>query len=153
MLNRQYFLKNFNNGFTVFELMLVIALIGILAGISVPAYQSLQINNNLNMAANIIVQSLRQAQTLARGVDGDDSWGGYIQSGKIVIFKGGSFTGRDSEFDKSFEFPLSIISSGLQEIVFDKFSGQPQTAGIITLTASNNQTKTIEVNEKGTIDY
>lgn len=140
-------------GFTLLEVLLSIAIIGILAGISMPIYQSFQVKNDLDVAVNTIVQTLRRAQLLSQAVDGDSSWGVYMQNGSITLFQGADYSSHDSNFDEVFDVPTSITFSGIQEIVFTKFSGEPQTTGIITLNSSTNETRTITINEKGMVSY
>lgn len=142
-----------NKGFTLLEMLLSIAAIAVIAGISVPVYQSFQVRNDLDVAAVTIVQTSRRAQALAQAVDGDTSWGIRMQSGSIVMFKGASYAGRDAAFDEIFQVPTSIVPSGVSEIVFTKFSGHPQTTGSITLSSNTNETRNIAINAKGAISY
>lgn len=141
------------NGFTLLEAMLSVALITIIAGISFPISQSFQNKNNLDIATVEIAQTLRRAQVLSQGVDGDISWGVKIQRGNIILFKGVSYVARDIAFDEVFDMSTNIIPSGLSEIAFTKFAGLPQTIGAIILTSVNNETKTITINTKGMVDY
>lgn len=140
-------------GFTLIEMMLAVAVIGIITGISAPVYQSFQNRNNIDIAAASTAQSLRRAEALATAVDGDDSWGVKIQPGSIILFKGASYEGRDTAFDEIFDVPASIVPSGLAQVVFARFSGIPQETGTITLTNNNADIRTIAINAKGTITY
>lgn len=141
------------NGFTILEILLSFALIAVIFGIAMPVYQGFQIRNDLDIAANEFVQSLRRAQVLSQAVEGDSSWGAKIQSGNIVLFKGSSYAGRDQNFDEVIEIPSNIAISGNQEIIFNKLTGFPQTIGTTALTSINNETKNIIINEKGTITF
>jgi len=142
-----------NGGFTLIEVLLSIAGVAIIAGISIPVYQSFQVRNDLDIATVEIAQSARRTQTLSQAVDGDTSWGIKIQSGSVAVFKGVSYAARDSTFDEVFEVPTSITASGISEIVFAKFTGLPQTTGTITLTSNTNETRTITINAKGMVSY
>ncbi len=142
-----------NRGFTLIEVMLSLAMIAILAGVSLPIYQSFQVRNDLDIAAVTIAQSMRRAQTLSQAVDGDITWGVDIQSGSITIYKGASYAGRDATYDELFNMPTSTTPSGLSGVVFAKFTGMPQITGTITLTSNLNETRTITINSKGTISY
>lgn len=140
-------------GFALIELILVIALIAALAGLSIPVYQSFQVKNDIDIAANTLTQELKRAQILSQASDGDTSWGVKSQSGSIVLFKGASYSGRDAAYDETFSLPSTITPSGATEIVYAKFTGLPQATGTITLTASTNETRTITINSKGAVSY
>lgn len=56
---------NYEQGFTLIELMLVIAVVGILAIVSVPKYQAVKEHYQLESSAQIVVGQLRYAKQLA----------------------------------------------------------------------------------------
>jgi len=140
-------------GFTMIELLMSIALITLIAGIGIPVYQSFQVKNDLDVATNNWVQTLRRAQTLSEAMDGDSTWGAKIQSGSIILFKGSSYALRDTTYDENFDMPSALTPSGLSEVVFDKLTGFPQTTGTTTLTTTTNETRTITINSKGILNY
>jgi Tfp pilus assembly protein FimT len=139
-------------GVTMTEVLLSIALIAILAGIAVPVYQFFQVRNDLDVSTNIIAQSLRRAQTLSGAMDGDETWGVKLQSGSIVIFKGANYVSRDTTSDELYDMATTVTPSGITEIVFAKFTGAPSVTGVITLTSSNAEIRTITINAKGMVD-
>lgn len=145
-------LKKLNKGFTLLELLLSIALISVLAGFSLPVYRTLIKKNDLDIAANSIVASLRRAQILSQAVDGDITWGVKVQSGSIVVFKGASYATRDTAYDEIFDVPTSIGIGGTGEYVFAKMTGLPQSTGTTTLT-SESDTRTVNINAKGMVGY
>lgn len=147
-------LKELNNkrGFTLLELLLPVAIISLLAGLSLPVYRTLMKKNDLDIAATTITSSLRRAQVLSQAVDDDKTWGVKVQSGSIVIFKGASYTARDPTFDETFDVPTTIGVGGTTEVVFAKFTGFPQTTGTVNLSTEGD-TRSISINEKGTITY
>ena len=140
-------------GFTLIEMLLSIAAIGIIAGISIPVYQSFQVRNDLDIATVETVQTLRRGQVLAQAVDGDTGWGVKIQGGSITLFKGTSYAGRDSNFDEVFDMPGAIVPTGVTEVVFAKFTGLPQAIGTATFISNTNETRTITINAKGMVSY
>lgn len=140
-------------GFTLLEILLSIAVVGILTAISIPVSRTLQIRNDVDVAANIFVQDLRRAQTLSQAVDADETWGVRAQTGGIILFKGASYATRDSDFDEVFGLSDGITPSGTQEFVFSKLTGYPQIAGTLTLAAVSVGSRNISINAKGTIDY
>jgi prepilin-type N-terminal cleavage/methylation domain-containing protein len=142
-----------NAGFTLLETLLSIAIIGLIAGMGVPVYQSLQVRNDLDIGVTTIAQIARRAQLLAEASDGDSNWGVYISSGVIVLFKGINYVARDATYDEIFSLPTSITSSGTSEFVYEKFTGLPQITGSVILTSNTNETRTITINEKGTVSF
>lgn len=144
---------NKRKGFTLLEILLSIACLAIISGISIPVYQSFQNKNNLNIATNTIVQSLRRAQVLSQSADGDTTSGVKVQSGSIVVFRGLSYATRDITLDEIFDLPTTIVPSGVGEVVFSKTFGLPSLTGNIILTFSPSEIKTITINEKGTLTY
>lgn len=143
------------NGFTLLEILLVVALIVAVAGLSVPIYQSFQVTNDLDIAVNTIAQSSRRAQILAESGQGDKNWGVYMDSTKIVVFRGDAYSGRpqeDQDVDEEFEVPVTITIPQ-SEVVFSKISGDPNTTVSITVAASNGNTRDVSINEVGMVEY
>lgn len=145
--------KKQTKGFTLPEILLSIALIGLLSAMSIPVYQSFQVRNDLDIATESVVHAFRRAQLLSQAVDGDISWGVSVQTGSIVIFKGVSYASRDASFDEIFTLPTNISFSGVSEVVYAKSTGLPGTTGICTLTSNVNETRTITINTKGMVGY
>ncbi len=140
-------------GFTLLEIILSVALISLIAAIGIPTFQFFQNKNDLDIATVTFVQSSRRAQVLSQAVDGDSNWGVHIQEGSITLFKGDSFSGRDDDFDEVFDISDTITVSGLQELVFDRLTGIPQSIGTLNLTSVNNDIREVTINEKGTLEY
>ena len=151
--NSKFKINNSSRGFTIIEVMLSLAVIAIILGVSTPIYQSFQVRNDLDIAATTIAQSMRRAQALSQAVDGDTTWGVDVRSGSITVYKGASYATRDTTFDELFDMPTSITPSGLGGAVFTKFTGLPQTTGTITLTSNANEVRNITINSKGMVSY
>ena len=86
-------------------------------------------------------------------MDGDTAWGVHIAFGFMALFKGAGYAVRDSSFDEVLEIPASVKPSGVQEVVFERFTGLPQTLGVITLASYVNETREIVINAKGMVSY
>ena len=57
--------RPFQKGFTLMELMIVLALMAIMAAIAIPNYRSYMTQNRLNGAARMVMTDLMQARSLA----------------------------------------------------------------------------------------
>ena len=140
-------------GFTLVEILLVIALLGIMAGISIPLYYTFQLRNNLDLVSSSYAHTLRRAQALTRAVDGDISWGVHLTATTTILFKGISFAARQSDFDEISDIPISIFHTGLGDVVFAKFTGFPQQTGTTTFTSTDAESRAVAINGKGIVSY
>ena len=91
-------------GFTLIEVMIVIAIIGILAAISIPAYQDYVENSNMAKVASHYEGGIRFAEVELRKVQADlavgriasladaDGTGNYTQAGLVALLNGNGGT-------------------------------------------------------------
>ena len=141
-------------GFSLMEMLLVVAILAIITVICVPIYASLQNTNGLNIATNTLVQDLYQAQLLSRNETYNSAWGVAISGPNqtITLYAGTSYASRNTAYDTVFSFQTTSTVSGLSEIDFSMFYGLPQSTGSITLK-SGNTTNTVTINSEGMVDY
>lgn len=137
-------------GFTLFEILLVMSILGIIGTVSVVFSVRLLRSNDLNIAVRHALNNIRIAQTRAQLASGSNSWGLYITSGSMTLFRGSSYVTRDQTQDAVTEFSQRITVSGLQEVTFDVMSGTPSQSGLITFThADITQPRYLFVNPLG----
>lgn len=141
-------------GFSLLEVLLSVAIIIMLAGLSLPVFASFNNRNDLDIATQTLVDSLRRAQLYARGVKADDQWGVNVQLGTITVFKGADFNTRDANYDESTSIPTTLTPGGIASVVFAKNTATPSQTGSFSLSSSLvNQTKTVTLNAKGMVEY
>lgn len=134
-------------GFTLLEIILVVALILFLFGISMPVYQTMLFGSEVESGNKILVSTLRKAQTQSMASVSDAKWGVKLFSNNLVLFKGDSYDARDSSADSAYTLPATFVISGPTEIVFSKKYGIPSATGTITLSL-NGKTANILINSK-----
>lgn len=118
-------------GFTLVEGLIVIAILGILTGVTMPMYKEYRERTDLELAAEQVTQGLSRAKLLSELNEGDSPWGFSIDDG--VLFKGDDYGTRDAAFDESYPIEEDISTSGLSEISFAQLTGKPSATGPITL--------------------
>lgn len=142
-----------SGGFTLLELLLSVTIIGLLAGLSIPVYESFARRNDLDLAAQNITSAMRRAETYARAENYDSTWGVKFQTGSVTLYRGTSYSTRTTGFDEVLAVPGSISMSGLDDIQFAKMTGAPAATGTLTLTSTTNDSRTITLNAKGMVSY
>lgn len=140
-------------GFTILEILLVVAIIAIVAGIGIPFYYSFVTRNNLDLAEENVYEAYTRAHVKAQAGDRDTSWGLYVTDGSATVFSGNSFATRNGAYDEQFSFSENIVASGLTEVVFSKLEGEAGSTGQTVLTDTSGNIRTINVNAKGTISF
>ena len=125
------------------EVILVVGVIGVVTGMAVPLYRDYQIRNDLNLATEQVTQGLARARLLSQSAQEDDGWGFYVPAG--ILFKGDSYEARETGFDETYPMPSTITPSGLFEVSYTRLEGEPSATGAITLTALNNEQRTVYI--------
>jgi prepilin-type N-terminal cleavage/methylation domain-containing protein len=150
-----------NKGFTIFELILVIAIFAIIFSSTAIVFGNMLNENRLASKGYEIVQSLREARTNAVSQKENSKWGVYLETStapdRYIVFKGDSYASRDSAFDQTVIFSSSVIFSNIDisggnEIVFGKRSGETENIGSFDLVTENERFN-VTVNRLGLIDY
>lgn len=140
-------------GFTIIEVLLVVAIITILTAIVAPLSRNSLIRNDLDNAAISLVQSHRRAKLRAQSGEADSAWGVQISSGKVTIYKGNNYNSRDTQFDEIYYISSSLNIVGLSDISYSKIKGTPSQTGNIAITSTDGGTKNININSEGKIEY
>lgn len=140
-------------GFTLTEVLVVIAVIGILATAGAPSITTFLSQSGAHDAAVIYSQMLRRAQSYAIASRFDSPWGVWVATSTIVLFKGTSYAARDVSRDEVYSTTISFSASGMTEVVFARLSGLPSQSGTTTLSAKSSQPIPVGINAKGVVSY
>ncbi|PKM91758.1 hypothetical protein CVU82_00945 [Candidatus Falkowbacteria bacterium HGW-Falkowbacteria-1] len=144
--------KTFSRGFSLLEILLTVSILALLAGVLSPVYFSMQSRDSLEAKTETVVSSLRRAQILSMTGENDSSWGLKILENEVVVFEGNDYLTRDTVYDDIIKIDSKIITSGLDEIVFNKIVGDTNDTGVVTLK-STTQERNIDINKKGIVNY
>ncbi|TSC75288.1 MAG: Uncharacterized protein G01um101430_495 [Parcubacteria group bacterium Gr01-1014_30] len=144
-------MPNNQPGFTLFEILLAVAILAILISITIPLGLDFYKSQQLEANTQGILQTLRRAQSKAMSAELDFPWGVYLTNDNYILFRGSSYASRDSQYDEVFDLPLTISLSGISEIVFSKLEGRPNVTGDIILSSSLD-VMTININEAGRVN-
>ncbi len=140
-------------GVSLIEILLTVSLIALIAGFSAVVYYNFLLRSDSSVASDTIVGTLKRAQVLSRTAQDDSKWGVYVSGNTVTIFQGESYVSRNTTKDEDYFLPGSVIISGINEIVFEKVTGNPNLTGTITISAKNGQTKDITISAKGVLNY
>jgi len=154
-------MKN-NFGVTLVESLVIIGILGILTAITIPAFQVFRRGEDLNEAAEKIINILRLAQNKTLASEGASQWGVYFTTStsphQYVLFKGSDYDSRATSSDEVYKLSkgieiYEINLSGGNEVVFDRVTGATSQFGSVSLRlkAEPQKTKTIYIENSGQV--
>lgn len=123
-----------NAGFTLIEVMLTMSLVVLIAILSAPFYGQFIFSQEVAVTRDELVGSFSKARLYSMLGKGGTTWGVALDDGRIVLFRGTSFAGRDGGFDEIFPLHPSVTVSGMTEVVFASPTGQPDSQPTITIS-------------------
>ena len=141
-----------SSGFTLIELILVVAIISILALLSGTSLVSFLASNNLEVAGDKIVGAIRKAQSYAMDGKNNTTWGVCMSGNNLLLFSGSCSS---PTFSEIYNLP-GVNVSGLYEVTFSVITGkrgEPSGALPLTVTLTNDSgTPLVRFNEVGGIE-
>ena len=150
-----------NNGFTLIEILLVIAVLIILLAMSIVFLQSSQKQSDLQSSSQEIISALKRAQNRTLASENDSTFGVFVDTisspHRYILFQGSTYIPSPldeiSFLSDSVEFSV-VDLGGVDEIVFDRLEGTTSQPGDITirLKSSPSQTRVIYIDALGVIE-
>lgn len=140
-------------GFTLVEVLLVLGIIGVLAGLTIPLVASLPATTNLQTAAESLASQLRRAQARAVAGWNGHAWGVAFFADRATVFAGSSFSARDPLEDEETILPATVsLTSALGSEVNFSPAGLPSAAGDLTLANSDATVAVVSLGSGGAIE-
>lgn len=150
-------------GFTTFELLMVMAVFGVIVAVTTIPLYSLQTRNALEDGLTGVVDVLRRAETQALSGHYGDRWGVHFSDAdgcalpakNYHIFRGSSFTSATATID-TFALPTNVTITDVSvgggcDVTFSRFQGETASVGSITLTGVDSATRTVMINAYGRV--
>jgi len=133
-------------GITVIELLVVLAVLGIIFAVALPQFSKIRENQVLKSGVQDILSSIDKArsQTLAslnlNICSTCGNYGVHFQSDKVIIFRGVVFSASDVN-NESIDIitPASITNFTFVEgnMYFNRLTGSPSATGTVTISTTN----------------
>jgi prepilin-type N-terminal cleavage/methylation domain-containing protein len=141
-----------SSGFTLVEILVVVAIMTAISAIVVPVSIDYQQRNDLDISQTIFAQGIRRAQQISMYGEYDSQWGVIVIPGDIIIFKGSNYATRDINYDEKYDISSGVSLSGQLEYDFVKITGLPSQTGTVIFMDGSYQ-KQVSINAKGIVNY
>lgn len=149
-------------GFTLIEILVVVGIIGLFIGLSIPQLRSFQQVSHLENVNKEVIAALRLAQSKTLASQGALQYGVYFDvvstPNQYVLFQGSSYAARDIPKDEITVFKeaveiSSLVLEGANEVVFVRLTGQASAQGAITfrLVKDPSRTKIVSILASGAV--
>lgn len=135
-----FVMKNiYKKGITIIEILIVIAVLGIIFSIVIPQFSKMRENQALKNGVQDILSSVNKARSQTLASLNSSVYGVHFQADKVIIFKGAVFSVGDAGNETIDITTPAIISNialagGGNEIYFNRLSGAPNTTGAVTVS-------------------
>lgn len=151
--------KIYKKGLTMAEVLVVIAVLGIIFAVILPQFAKNRENQVLKNAVGEVISSLDKArsQTLA-SLNANicstcGNYGVHFQSDKVIIFRGTVFSANDANNETiNIITPANIsnisLGTGISDVYFARLTGAPSHVGTITVSTTSFL-KTIRISATG----
>ncbi|MFA5888670.1 MAG: type II secretion system protein [Candidatus Paceibacterota bacterium] len=150
---------SFKHGFTLVELLVVVAIMSVVSMIIFNTFVTFKTNQALNMDTDTVVEVLRQARNQTLTSKNSSSYGVHFSSTKVTLFVGtsyiaGSPTNQDFILSSTDTIlTISLTPSG-SDVVFDRLTGETVNYGTVVVSSPGiSKSKTVTIYKTGLMEY
>lgn len=140
------------SGFTLNEVIIVVAVFVLMSTLSLPYLGSFYRNQNTGAYCKSVRQALYRASYRAIAGERNTAWGVKIDSGAFTVYSGTGYVNRLTQFDEVHDIPNTMTLTGLSEVRFSKYTGEPNVAGTVSIIFNSTTTNCATVVESGLVD-
>lgn len=146
-------------GFTLVEIVIVVALLFILMAITLLSFSDIGDNNALETSVASVVGELNEARSKTLASEGDERYGVHLGTTQIVQFAGSSYTSGDAsnvvtDIHASAEIADIDLSGGGTDIIFNRLTGETNQYGTFVIRLQDDVTAstTVTIYQTGIIE-
>lgn len=147
-------------GFMLIEMVIILTLLSFVLSLGIyfnmDNFRSYSYHSDRDLLISLLQRARSQAQNglcHTPACNTADSYGIYIQSDTFTLFEGDTFNSSIPADNQIFEANPSITHAGLQEIVFEKNSGNALSPGMVSLIDATGRISTITIRSEGQISW
>ncbi|HVU06548.1 MAG TPA: prepilin-type N-terminal cleavage/methylation domain-containing protein [Candidatus Paceibacterota bacterium] len=143
-------------GFNIVELLLVIAILSLVVGVSVQSYVNFSRAQSLAASASALAGALRDARARTLASVSASQYGVKTDTNIFTVFKGSSFSS-STPGNETFTFPYPVAassSSSMRTVTFTRVTGNASASGTIDLYLPGLpgvQKKTVSIQNTGLV--
>jgi prepilin-type N-terminal cleavage/methylation domain-containing protein len=146
MINKLFYL-NRSGGFSILELLIVVAVLGFVSTLTIVSLSSLTRANVLDSAAGDIISALSEARSRTLTSEGDTVHGIHFSTNAITRFTGGTYSAVDPtnvvlSLPPSVTLSSTALTGGAVDVVFARLTGVASATGTVTIAKSSDATDT-----------
>ncbi len=144
--------------FTLIEVLIVVAIVGILAAISVNGFGAFATRSGADASARVVLSALEEARARTLSAEGGTSYGVHFGSTTVTVFAGETYDAGDTSNEvrtlRRAEISSVSLTGGANTIVFARLIGTASATGTVTVVQSVDVTlsRTITIHESGLSD-
>lgn len=128
------------SGFTLIEVLVSVAIVGLIATISVASFSTFEKKEALETDTGKVLALLAEARTQTLSAKDGAYFGVHFEATRAVLFKGGTYSAGSADnqahpFDDEVTLASTTLSGGGSEVIFKRLTGATSQSGTITLAS------------------
>lgn len=150
--------NNHSRGFTALELLMVIAILGILATIILMPFNAFRNSKVLDTASEETLALISEARGNTLSGKGGYQYGVHFEASKIVLYRGATYSAGDANnkavvLDNALEVSSIALAGGGVDVLLDRLTGKTSQNGTVIIRVKNDTSKlrTITIEKTGVV--